>query len=458
MSTDTPQTPPPKPSESCLNCGALYKDGALFCDRCGAIRPSLINAPPTQHTDWRAWALQRAQYRPVARRSQWRRTLKAVMAYLMLSVVISLIAGLITLVYGIGIVAPDILDSPDWADGHTLFIVVPIFIDLFTISGYALLTYYFLIVAAIIASCAWVFLSSYKGFLNELTMKAEPRNHTALFDIAGLIFVEMFALLVVVFIAFLLGISDTESGVSGTTSELLFLLANASVWEELIVRVLLIGLPLLVIDLAIRKKPIKWGKYIFGGGFNFGIPEIVLLTFSAAIFGYAHYIGGWEAWIVPWDALGGLTFGYLFLRHGLASAIVLHFIIDYRGMPTEVFGLSQGFVVVLIMLWMALGAVFTIYYLLRIGEFFTGKKYLDEKIQYHMPYHVQPMPYPPIQQQWTQNMPQNQPPAVTPGEQGRGMVPPQQGIYGGYVCPSCGGTEARWANGKFQCLRCGRLS
>lgn len=373
---------------------------------------------------------------------------------MMLTVILSLVAGLATLVYGVGLVAPDILDNPDWENGYTLFIVVPVFVDLFTISGYALLVYYLLIVAAIVASCTWVFLSSYKTFLRELTMRAEPRNHSQIFDISGLIFVEMFALLVIVIIAELLGISGTEEGVTGTKSELLFGLANASVWEELIVRVLMIGLPLLVIDSAIRKDRRRLHSYVFGGGFKFGVPEVSLLMFSAVIFGYAHYLGGWEAWVVPWDALGGVTFGYLFLRHGLAAAVVLHFVIDYRGMPTEIFGFSQAYLVVLFWLWMAIGAVFAVYYVIRMTEFLTGKKYFEERTEYLAPYQVQPMPYPPV----TRGYPQIQIPPQPTAQQARTEPGRSAALYGGFVCPHCGHTEARWINGRFQCLRCNRLS
>jgi len=285
-------------------------------------------------------------------------------------------------------------------------------------------------------------------------MKGEPRKHSQIFDVSGLIFVEMFALFVTIFIATLLGISETETGVTGTKSELLFLLANASVWEELIVRVLMIGLPLIIVDLVIRKRHRKWRSYVFGGGFSFGVPEVMLLMGSAMIFGYAHYIGGWDAWVVPWDALGGITFGYLFLRHGLASAVVLHFAIDYRAMPTEIFGFSEAFELVLFLIWMALGAIFAVYYLMRVGEFLTGEKYLEEQEQYLVPYHAQPIPYPPAPQQWQQHPVQAQQqtqPAAQPPQ-------PQRGFYGGYVCPYCGHTEARWVNGKFQCLRCNRLA
>jgi len=455
VSASSEQSPTANPPEFCVNCGAKYRDGAVFCEMCGKVRPSLRSAPPTSQVDWRTWAILRTQNPPVVRKGVLRRSVKAVTAWMMFSVILSLVAGLVTLVYGVGIVAPDILDNPDWAGGYTLFIVVPFFIDLFTISGYALLAYYIFIVGTIIASCAWVFLSSYDGFLKELTMRAEPRKHSQIFDISGLIFVEMFMLIVVILIVTLLGIEQTETGVTGTTSELLFLLANASVWEELIVRVMMIGLPLLIVDLAIRKGRKKWRRYILGGGFDFGVPEIVLLGVSSVIFGCAHYIGGWEAWIVPWDALGGVTFGYLFLRHGLAAAIVLHFAIDYRSMPIEVFGVSDGYLIVLFLLWIGIGAIFTVYYLLRIGEFLTGKKYLEERVQYAVPYQ-RPMPYPPVSPQWVQGH-QDQPAAYAPGQATK-TAASQPSVYGGYVCPYCGNIEARWVNGRFQCLRCNRLS
>lgn len=418
-------------------------------------------APPTSQMDWRTWAFHGMQYRPPIKRSHWRRTVKAVMAYMMLTVVASLVAGLVTLIYGIGIVAPDILDNPDWQDGYPLFIVLPVFVDLITISGYALLTYYLLIAAAIVAACCWVFLSSYKDFYKELTLTAEARRHSQIFDISGMIFLDMFGLIVAALLAILFGVSDTdtgETGVTGTTSELLFGLANASVWEELIVRVLMIGLPLLLVDLFIRKEHGKLRKYILGGGFSFGTVEIVLLVVSAAIFGYAHYLGGWEAWVVPWDALVGLAFGYLFLRHGLAAAIVLHFAIDYRSMPSLVFDFSQAFELVLFMLWMALGAIFAVYYVSRVAEFLTGKRYLEE----HPPRSAIYPPRPVAQYAASQQpMPPVSPGETVSSQKGSTMYPPpqlQNAQFGGYVCPYCGHTEARWVDGKFLCLKCGRLA
>jgi membrane protease YdiL (CAAX protease family) len=406
--------------------------------------------------DWRTWALRRDQYPIMQRRTPWRSILKAFFSFSVFTVIISLIAGLAALIFGVGLVTPYILDT---GYNYDLFLVIPIFVTLANLSGNVLLAYYFAIVAAIVASCAWVFLTSYKGFFKELTVKAKPREHSPIFDISGLVFVNVFITLVIVFIAVILGAGDTQDPVEGDLEEMLFALANASVWEEVIVRILMIGLPLLVIDLIRRKPKMRWHSYILGGKFEIGIPEVILVIVSATIFGYAHFLGDWGFWKVPAAAIGGIAFGYLFLRHGLASAIVMHFVIDYAGMPSQVFGYTGVIETILILIWLGLGLVFTVYYLTRIGEFLTGQKYLEDGPPQLIPTPVpQPWGY---QSAYVQQQQQNQygqygaqQPPYAPTQ----PVEPGRAYYGGYVCPNCGSTEARWINGQFQCLRCGKLT
>ena len=426
-------------------------------------------APPTSHMDWRTWALRKNEYPIAQRRTPWRAVLKAFFSFSVFTVIFSLVAGLAALIYGVGLVTPYILDT---GYDYPLFIVIPMFVTLANLSGNILLAYYFVIVAAIIASCAWVFLTSYKGFLKELTVKAKPREHSPIFDISGLVFVNVFLTLVIVFLAVILGASDTESPDAGDLEATMFALANASVWEELIVRVLMIGLPLLVVDLVrkmldrgkqIRNLPVmkrqdrRLYRYILGGKFDIGIPEVVLVIVSATIFGYAHYLGDWGFWKVPAAAIGGIAFGYLFLRHGLASAIVMHFAIDYAGVPSQVFGYSGVVESIMVLIWLGLGFVFTAYYLTRIGEFLTGQKFLEDGPPQLVPAPVpQAWGYQPAyatQQphqygQYGSQQPSGPPPPVVPGG----------AFYGGYVCPNCGYTQARWINGQFQCLRCGKLT
>lgn len=456
MTDDSEQTPdssvpPQKTEEFCNYCGTRFKEGTIFCDMCGATRPSVQAAPPTSHMDWRTWALRPKQYPSVYRRTSTRTAFKAFFAVCILSIVISVIAGLITLVYGTGLVTPYILNEHL---KYPLFIVVPFFINLLTISGYALVGYYFLIVAIILASCTWVLLKSYPTFIKEMTLKAKSREHSPLFDIGGLLTATVFITYVIVFIAYLFGVTDTGAPSTGDLEEALFALANASVWEEVIVRVLLIGLPLLVIDLfrRTRKRPVY--SYILGGKFAFGIPEVVLVIVSASIFGYAHYLGDWGFWKVPAAAIGGVAFGYLFLRHGLPAAIMMHFAVDYLGMPSQVFGFSIAMEGILILIWIGLGFAFTVYYVIRVGEFLTGAKYLEPRpepvgVPWSQPWMVQtspPQQYNPPGQYGQQNPPGPDAPVV-----------PQEAHYGGFVCPYCGHTQARWTDGRFQCLNCGKL-
>ena len=446
-------TTPPSTGEYCAYCGTRFKEGTVFCEMCGAVRPSVRTAPPTSHMDWRTWAIRPREYPVAYKHTPWRAILKAFFAVCIISVVFSLIMGLIALIYGVGLVTPYILDT---GYSYPLFLVFPIFVNLMYISGYPLLGYYFLLVAVIVASCAWVFLTGFKGFFNELTMKAKSREHSPIFDIGGLVSVNAFVTFAIVFIAILFGASDTSAPDTGDLEDTLFSLANAAVWEEVIVRVLLIGLPLLVIDIVRHKSKKHWHSYILGGKFEFGIPEIVLVIVSATIFGFAHFVGGWALWKVPAASIGGIAFGYLFLKYGLASAIVMHFAVDYSGMPSQVFGYSNTIELILIVFWLGLGFVFTVYFITRIGEFLTGQKFLETKPQPagapwpepigFQPTYAQQQPYAPTQYgQW---------PPAQPGQ----AVVPQEAFYGGYICPNCGNREARWINGRFQCLRCGKLT
>ncbi len=386
----------------------------------------------------------------------WRTVSKTIAAMLMIVFIGQIILQLGTLIYGVGIVGPAILDGHDIAS-YTLFIVLPVFINLFTISGSALFAYYLFIVAAIVASVIWIFLTSAKGFLLELKGKAKPREHSAFFDTAALLFATLFFSFVVSFLVAIFGGSLGEPS-TGTIADILFALANASVWEELAVRVLLIGVPLLVIDL-VRRSHKKWHKYLLGSGIQFGIAEVVLLVVSSMIFGIAHYVGGWGLWKITPAAVAGLAFGYLFLRHGLAAAVMMHFGTDYFSMPSQVFSTDTGaltmITIVLELFWVAVGAVFFAYFITRMAEFFSGKPIMAET-----PAPVGALQFAPGANPYAQYQPHYvipQPQAQTPNPHVTYHPGVQHG-YGGYVCPVCGYTQARWLDGRFQCLRCGNLS
>jgi len=372
----------------------------------------------------------------------------------MLSFLLQLALSAIVLVYGATIVAPEIMDS--W-EGFPLFLVLPVIVEIVTLSGTALLAYYFLLIAAILASCAYFFAKGTRPYLRELTMSAKSREHSIIFATIGLLFATVFFSLL---IALLVSPSEDELPEAATTAEYLFLLANASVWEEVIVRVLMIGLPMLVIDLVRRKWQTRLRSYIFGGGFRMGMPEVSLLVASSLIFGFAHFTSGWGAWKILPATVGGLAFGYLFLRYGIAASITMHFGTDYLTMPIEVSD-SFGLAVITgigIVVWAAFGLIFFTYYTIRVIEFLSGTKLFEpaptpEPVTFAWPY-VTPISPPTNNGQW----PGDQRPA-DPGTMGRPRAtvpPPRSGsVVGGYVCPRCGGVEARWRDGRFECLRCG---
>ena len=376
----------------------------------------------------------------------------------MITLLAQFILALVTLIYGITIVLPEIVKHT-----FSMIIITPNLVEIGRISGDALGVYYLLIVAAILMSAFWLFATSARPFRKELGMRAESRKHSAIFDLCGLMFAVIFLNMVVILVMGMFGNEVTSPVEDRDLWELLFLLANASVWEELIVRVLMIGLPLMAIDLlrrafSGRALPYKPHKYVLGGGISIGIPEAALLIFSSAMFGMGHY-EGWGAWKVFPTAVAGLAFGYMFLRHGLAASIMLHFGFDYLSLPSDVFpGASLSILVFLgvaVLLWIGMGSVFFGYYLTRMAEFVTKRKYFEDRPA------PQPVHYThSYGGQITQL--QRETPSVTrsPEPDRREPVTTQNAIPGFgavFICPVCGSTQARWLDGRFQCLRCGSL-
>lgn len=449
---------PEPPDEFCTACGARIPGRGRFCPNCGSVKPSMRRpdgwtanvpgVPPVPSYAWQPHMVAQPRKRP-----SWRVVVKGVMAALMLTYVAYLLVTVGVLIYGVGIVLPVIGNHQ-----YTLYALLPLLTPLLSISGAAFETYYLLIVAAIIASVGWVALSSLKGFTEEVFMKAESRRHSALFDVCGIFFGILFFDLALAFFMTATGYEPSDPTEESSEWQLLFSLANASVWEELVARVLLIGVPLFFIDLFRHRSPPKPHKYLLGGGFSFGLVEVVLVIVSAGLFGLAHY-DAWGAWKILPSAIAGLGFGYLFLRHGLAAAIVLHFAFDYMSMPMTVFPDSLGLTVALvvgILLWAGLGLVFFGYYVIRMLEFVTAKKYLEERPQLV----GAPLPFQYTYAAGEMRAPETFGPKPSAQNQGNAQTWQNERSVpiGGYVCPICGHTQARWAEGRFHCMRCGHSS
>ena len=386
----------------------------------------------------------------------WRDIVRSISAIVMISFGVYLVVCLATLLYGMDLVFPE-LETRSFTLHVVFFEVLPFV----TMSGALLYGWYLFLVSAIILSAIWVFLSSARGFVGELTMKSAARDHSPFFDMCGLMFAVFFINTAIVLAMMAIGSEVADPIEEMETWELLFLLANASVWEELVIRVLMIGLPLIAVDAAMRRGLRKPHKYVLGGGISIGRVEVALILVSSVIFGFGH-LEGWGVWKVFPSGLAGVAFGYLYLRHGLAASILLHFSFDYLSMPLLVFDGSLALTLTVgigILLWIGLGLLFAIYFTIRIVEFLRGRTLFDPERRGAMA----PVPAGTL---YRQPQPARQPDGWVGADRpsthesprfsdGGGAMPPPSGSY--FICPVCGSTGARWMDGKLQCLSCGRL-
>jgi len=426
--------PPPITLRYCPGCGRPLDEVDRFCPYCGrSLVPPAPVYPPVSY------------YKPPS-------TLESVMKFGRLVTLIALAAlvglvfvNVIILAWSPTIVLPEV--GPDV--GTVMFIIVPWadpLVGLFALTGWSFSLYHILLVFVISASFAWMLLVSVDTLKKELSLERPKEGHSPLWTI-GTVF---FAVLAFNFIyALLLTLFNVEITTPDFESEelwqLLHSLANASVWEELVTRVLYIGVPLLLIDLAYNKRK-KLRRYFLGGGFEFGAIELALIWVSAGIFALGHTVY-WDAWKVIPVWVAGLAFGYLFLRLGLYACIMLHFMVDYLSVPMDIAPGSTAIVLLLgllILFWDLLGSVYILAYSKRMFDFLLGRSSITKPVQ---PLGPKPSPAPvasPPPQQPSMPMPPSPPPPA-----------PRSHKDGFYSCTRCGNTEARFVDGKLECTRCG---
>lgn len=289
----------------------------------------------------------------------------------------------------------------------------------------------------------------------------------------------------------------------------LYELANAGVYEEIVFRVLLLGLPLAIGSLILRIMEVNRGasgagpggagrylagawRYLIGGVLRRDSPKEALvaawafLFASSAIFGLAH-MSGWGSWKVVPAMVAGLGFGYLFLRHGIGAAMLAHFVNDYAlSLFYEGVG-GVGLESLLILLFVGLaiaGAGFLAWYTI------DAWRHLNDLVARFRPARPAPISSPPSPPpaspasagygsppQPPYAMPPSGPPVEgwspsptrpplgyavrDPGRIPRDYSPSYAAPPFGYPpvrfqCPQCGWVEARYEAGRFTCLRCNR--
>jgi hypothetical protein len=276
------------------------------------------------------------------------------------------------LIWGMSLVIPQ-----TFSHSTSLYIATPWLIELVVLEGFAFFLWYIFIVSCILASFTWLFwkdgMHAYRNFPNFMrrSRKLPNSSSNAMIMVPQLFFVNIFINFVFVLILMIFGVETTVPSFLEDAElwKRLYALANASVYEELITRVLLIGIPLLLIDIIRRKSNMEFRKYILGGNFEPTLVPVIFVLISSMIFASAHFFA-WDAFKVILTFFGGVIFGYLFIKKGLYTCIILHFFVDYLAITMEVTGFVFGIMVVLIMLfWVVMGGFCTALYLKLLNKY-----------------------------------------------------------------------------------------
>jgi hypothetical protein len=398
-----------------------------------------------------------------------RDVVRGVGAYSVLALAVLMAVNVAIVIWGITLVYPHM-------DRHIyLFIITPFITNFAELGGWAFMFYYVFLASAITASFLWLMRRSVHPLKAELGGKVPAKGHSPLY-IVGTIFLAVLSFnIIFYFLVEALGIvPSTPSFETRELWQLIYGYAAASVWEEVVSRILLIGMPLLLIDglihmsrpevkmrtLSPRSPASRWpwrrmprvgdgmnivARYILGGGFDIGRKEALLLVFSSIMFGAAHLFS-WDAYKIFPAAVAGLAFGYLFLKLGVYASIALHFAFDFLSVPLSVWPDSTGVTLligIIVLMWVAAGIPYAMLYFSKgIGWLMGRRIWPDVPDEPPRPNMVFPV---------TDSRPlQTYPPVPYPT--GGPPVPRDPGP--GFVCPNCGNREAIYQDGGLTCTRC----
>lgn len=349
-----------------------------------------------------------------------------------------------------------------------LFLILPFTVVARVADTGFFLLYFTLVLSAILAMFLVLLAKDGREALRLITSPLENFKERAFARNSWILVSEVFA--ATLFIQYLYIFAIMASGgepttplQDGSTWYLLYALANASVYEELVTRILLLGLPLTIGSLFMRMWNLRHGKggtrvyvrgslrYMVGGNVSRKsntaaiVASLVLLLFSSILFGVAHY-ASWGLWKIFPATIAGLGMGYVFLRRGIAAAILFHFTNNYLAAAIIANPNDTAVLIVTGLLTLALlvaGAFFLVIVLYYLIDLF-----LDLGRRYGI---VRPKPAPASAPGSSIPSLPPPPPVIPPPP----TPPPSLSAFN-FQCPFCGWQEARYADGRFTCTRCGR--
>ncbi len=248
------------------------------------------------------------------------------------------------------------------------YVVMPYPVLIAFATGIYAYIWYIFLVAVVSASLALFLYAGIPGYIRKLTEKPLSYENTRLQE-----FSELYAAVLFVVVAITILMEHLGAGVHGIGLEkqptyvLMLNLLHASFYEELMVRFLFLGIPAYLYSLA-RSRNIPWYR-VFGGNYEIGLVEIILILFSAAVFGLAH-TPAWGWWKFVPTFIAGIVMGYLYLRYGMHYSIMFHFLTDYWSIAGELnpeVGTVTGILTLVVLIG---GIVFTVSYSIRLIRHF----------------------------------------------------------------------------------------
>ncbi|MEW6069664.1 MAG: hypothetical protein AB1485_03525 [Candidatus Thermoplasmatota archaeon] len=241
--------------------------------------------------------------------------------FLVIAVGFALVSSAIVLPY---------LSTYQWV----FFVLIPIPIGIFPVEGPLLMLYYAFVIFVILFSFIWL-VKSKKRADNFITL--------AQVFLATLFFMHIYYWLLTVF-----GISyEVPHFEEWRFEKYIFSITNACFHEELVARVLLLGLPLLFVH-AIIGRAKRVGNYLLGGNLEVDGAATFFLILSSLIFACAHFLLGWDIYKILPTFVAGLALGYLFLKFGLYLSILLHLSFNYLGVVLGALGSLAPLIVTII--------------------------------------------------------------------------------------------------------------
>ncbi len=291
--------------EDCPECARNRILGRKFCTTCGK---QLVDYVPDYDEERKG-------------NSGW-----AVPVPSMIVLAIALIFSLVCLFIYIGDVWRYVYDI-----NISIYVFFIVEIDLGVITGQIAQLYWLFIAVVLLASSMlilWFSRGAFSGFRSpgyKERLERTPLYNLGLFFGSTLV-IEVAITIILQGLGF--NISSPEIMQRFTPVENAFYMARAAVWEEIAFRLVPLGLPMMIIAIAMRRKDCL--KQILGG---FGMSRVafILLIVSSIVFAYAH-VDGWGVWKMFSIMISAFTMGYLFIRFGIYVSIIFHFITDYMVM------------------------------------------------------------------------------------------------------------------------------